>query len=174
MTYCTCWCSICYSHNLINCHMLVLGHIFSYFQRHVVENIVEHIEAEKSRRHFADDVFKRIFLNENVLISIKISLKFVPKGPINNMPALVQIMAWCRPGDKPFSEPRMVSLLTHICVTRPQWVKVWLTTFDHEPGVSENERSHAKICAVNLSGERDISRFHGLNSLRPSDAYMRQ
>ena len=29
--------------------------------------------------------------------SIKISLKFVPKGPINNIPALVQIMAWRRP-----------------------------------------------------------------------------
>ena len=48
----------------------------------------------------------------------------LPKGPINNIPALVQIMAWRRPGDKPISEPVMVSLLTHICVTRPQWVKV--------------------------------------------------
>ena len=53
--------------------------------------------------HFADDTFKRIFLNENVLISIKIPLKFVPQGPINNIPALVQIMAWRRPGDKPLS-----------------------------------------------------------------------
>ena len=47
-------------------------------------------------------------------------LKFVLNGPINNITALVQIMAWRRPGDKPLSEPRMVSLLTHICVTRPQ------------------------------------------------------
>ena len=70
-----------------------------------------------------DDVFKCIFLNENVWIRIKISLKFVPKGPINNIPALVQIMAWRRPGDKPLSEAMMVSLLTHICVTRPQCVK---------------------------------------------------
>ena len=62
------------------------------------------------------------FLNKNVKISIKISLKFVPKGPINNIPALVQIMTWHRPGDKPLSEPMMVNLLTHICVTRPQWV----------------------------------------------------
>ena len=72
--------------------------------------------------HFADDIFKCIFLNENVWIQIKISMKFVPKGPINNIPALVQIMAWRRPGDKPLSEPMMVSLTTHICVTRPQWV----------------------------------------------------
>ena len=74
-------------------------------------------------RHFPDDIFKCIFVNENVLIWIQISLKFVRKGPINNMPSLVQIMAWRRPGDKPLSEPMMIILLTHICVTRPQWVK---------------------------------------------------
>ena len=39
-------------------------------------------------RHFADNIFKYIFLNESVWIAIKISLKFVPKGPINNNPAL--------------------------------------------------------------------------------------
>ena len=38
---------------------------------------------------FPDDIFKFIFLNENVWISIKISLKFVPKDSINNIPALV-------------------------------------------------------------------------------------
>ena len=78
-------------------------------------------------RHFTDDIFKCIFLNENVWISIKISLKFVPKGPINNIPTLVQIMAWRRPGDKPLSEAMMVKLPTHICVTRPQWVKTTFT-----------------------------------------------
>ena len=67
--------------------------------------------------------FKWIFLIENVWIPIKISLKSVPQGPINNIPALVQIMAWRRPGDKPLSGPMMVRLPTHICVTRPQWVK---------------------------------------------------
>ena len=57
-------------------------------------------------------------------ISIKISLKFVPKGPINNNPSLVQVMAWRRSGDKPLSEPMMVNLLKHIYVTQPQWVKL--------------------------------------------------
>ena len=74
--------------------------------------------------YFADDIFKCISFNENVWIPIKISPKFVPKGPINNIPALVQIMAWRRPGDKPLSEPMMVRLPTHICVTRPQWVNM--------------------------------------------------
>ena len=41
---------------------------------------------------------------------------------INNIRTFFQIMAWRRPCDKPLSEPMMVSLLTHICVTRPQWV----------------------------------------------------
>ena len=49
----------------------------------------------------ADDTVERIFLNENVLISITFSLTFVPKGAVNNIPALVQIMAWRRPSDKP-------------------------------------------------------------------------
>ena len=73
--------------------------------------------------HFADNIFKFIFLNENVWISIKISLKFVTKGPNNNIPVLVQIMAWHWPGEKPLSEPMMIRSLTHICLTRPQWVK---------------------------------------------------
>ena len=63
------------------------------------------------------------YWNKTVRISIKISLKLVPKDPNYNIPALIQIMAWCRPGDKPLSEPMLVSLLTHRCVTRPLWVK---------------------------------------------------
>ena len=73
-------------------------------------------------RHFADDIFKCIFENENEWISPKISLKFVPKVRNNNIPALVQIMAWCRPGDKPSSQPMMIKFPAHICVPRRQWV----------------------------------------------------
>ena len=83
---------------------------------------VNSLRPRRNGRYNADDIFKCIFLKENVRIPTKISLKFVRKGPINNIPALVQIMAWRRPGDKPFSEPMIVSLLTHTCVTRPQWV----------------------------------------------------
>ena len=81
------------------------------------------LRPRQNGRRFADDTFKCIFLNENVRLSIKISLKFVPNGQINNNPALVHIMAWHRSGNKPLCEPMKVSLLTHICVTRPQWVK---------------------------------------------------
>ena len=87
---------------------------------------VKTLRPRQNGRHFADDIFKCIFLNENAWILIKISLKFVPKGSINNIPALVQIMAWRRPGDKPLSEPMLVRIPTHICVTRPQWVNSML------------------------------------------------
>ena len=105
----------------------LLNDLYTHFPRQTtIQGLVYDINSLRPRqngRHFADDICKCIFLNENVRISIKISLKFVPKGLINNNPALVQIMAWRRSGDKPLSEPMMVSLLTHICVTRPQWVK---------------------------------------------------
>ena len=50
---------------------------------------VNTLRPRQNGRHFADDIFKCILLNENVWSSIKISLKFVRKGPINNIPALV-------------------------------------------------------------------------------------
>ena len=55
-----------------------------------------------------DEIWRWIFLTENVYISIKISLNFVCKGPTNNIPALARIMAWRRTGNKPLSEPMMV------------------------------------------------------------------
>ena len=48
----------------------------------------------------------------------------------HNIPALVLIMARRRPGDKPLSEPMVVGLLTHICATRPQWVKPHIWTIE--------------------------------------------
>ena len=96
----------------------------NHFSGHTYVSIFNTLRPRQDGRHFPNDIFEYIFLNENVLISLMISLKFVPKVWINNIPALIQIMAWRRSGDKPLFEPMMVSLLTHICVTRPQWVKL--------------------------------------------------
>ena len=63
--------------------------------------------------NFAEDIFKCIFVNENTWIPIIISLKFVSKGPINDIPVLAQIMAWRRQGNKPLSQPMMVKSPTH-------------------------------------------------------------
>ena len=68
----------------------------AFIRQIIAYHNVNTLRPRKNGRRFADDTFKRIFLNEDVRISIKISLKFVPKGPINNNPALVQIMAWRR------------------------------------------------------------------------------
>ena len=57
------------------------------------------------------------------LFSIKISLKFAPRGPNNKILALVQIMASHQPVNKPLSEPMMFCLMMHVCVTRPPWIK---------------------------------------------------
>ena len=98
------------------------------------------LRLRQNGRLFADDTFKRIFLNESNRISIKISLMFVPKGLINNIPSLVLIMAWRRPGDKPLSEPMIVRSLTHIYVTRPQWDKQVLVF--HEERFQQPMPSH--------------------------------
>ena len=94
----------------------------------IIDSYLNTLRPRQNWRHFADDILKYTFFNENVWIPIKISLKFVSKGRINNIPALVQIMAWRRPGDTPLSEPMLVSLPTHLCVTRPQWVNSYYIT----------------------------------------------
>ena len=84
------------------------------------------LRPRQNGRHFADDIFMCIFFSENWCILVKFSLKYVRKGPIDDNPALVEIMAWRRSGDKPLSQPMMTSLPTHICVTRPQWLLSYL------------------------------------------------
>ena len=79
--------------------------------------------TRQNGRHFPDDIFKSIFLNKNCCILMKISLNFVPRGPISNIPALAQIKVLRRSGDKPFLNQWWPSLVIHICATRPQWVE---------------------------------------------------
>ena len=88
--------------------------------------------------NFADDIFNCIFLNGNIWFALKIPLKFILKGPNNNITTLVQIMVWCRPGDKPLSEPMMVSLLMHKCITLPQWVNAAYTSHHYWIQLTDN------------------------------------
>ena len=93
-----CWLSI-RGKDLINQIHRVLLVTWDTAWRQVLEykrlpyHLVNSLRPRSNRRHFADDMFKCISLIENVSILIQISLKFVPMGPINNIPALVQIMA---------------------------------------------------------------------------------
>ena len=72
------------------------------------------LRTRQNGRHFPDGILKCIFLNENVWITIRISLTFVPEGPINNIPTFVQIMAWRQSGDKPLSDAIMSSIYTSL------------------------------------------------------------
>ena len=60
---------------------------------------------------FADDIFRCIFVNEKYCILIGISLKIVSKGSIDNNPALVQVMAWCRTGDMLLSQAMLTQFI---------------------------------------------------------------
>ena len=75
--------------------------------------MLTHFSLDKNGRHFPDDIFRCIFMNEKICALIEISLKFVPKGPLNNNPALASshYLNQCWPDS-----------LTHICSTRGRWV----------------------------------------------------
>ena len=110
----------------------------------------------QNRRHFADDVFKCNFFNGNVWIPIGISLKFVHKGPINNVPALVQIMAWRRTGDKPLSEPMMT-----------QFNDAYMrhsTSMSEKPTLSSTHLGYRQM----VGGEEDHSVFHNHYAIHDS------
>ena len=84
--------------------------------------------SDKMATILADNIFTRIVLNEYITISIQISLKFVPKGPVDNNPALVQIMAWHQKGDKPLSKPmltRFTDAYMRHYVEGDELTKIW-------------------------------------------------
>ena len=127
-----------------------------YFFNEVNHHCLTHWGRDKMSDMFVDDIFKFIFFNENIWISLKTSLKFVPKVQNNNIPALVQIMAWCRPGNKPLSEPMMqtmmVSLLTHIWVTQPLGVKAMTCClFGNKPLAKQTLSGHFETKSIKLS-----------------------
>ena len=107
------WCRISgiIVQSIANLHTTIITRIDTTVQQHVnpdrsrASAILTHLPPGQNGRHFTDDVFRCIFVNEKFCISSKISLKFICGGPIDNNPALIQIMAWRRKDDKPLSEP---------------------------------------------------------------------
>ena len=89
---------------------------------------VKTLRPRQDGRLFPDDIFESIFLNESVQILIEISLTCVPKAPINNIRALVQIMAWHHPGNKPLSEPILILNIFHMNTCSSPTLSV----FDHK------------------------------------------
>ena len=71
---------------------------------------IKTLRPRQNDRHFPENIFKCIFLNENDRIPTQISLKFVPRSPTDNKPALVQVMAWHQTGNKTLPEPMMTPM----------------------------------------------------------------
>ena len=69
-----------------------------------------HLHRSKTATILADGIFKYVFLNENDRIPMKMSLKCFTKCPVDNKPALIQVMAWRRTGDKPLHKPMMAQV----------------------------------------------------------------
>ena len=67
------WCSNFNDDSLVNCIL-----------RNTIHKVVNSSLPEQNGHHFADYIIKRIFLNENGWILIVISLKSIPKGPVDN------------------------------------------------------------------------------------------
>ena len=134
----------------------------------VMSSCLDTFRPRQNGRYFPDDISKCIFLNGNVCISIKISMKFVSEGPINHITALVKIMARWRRDNKPLSEPVLVRLLTYISKSLPNskftQVKLnegtlpWGSINSKAPGLSSIRGCHprkinaipANICAGRL------------------------
>ena len=93
--------------------------VFTYYSL-VAQICLNHYPRVRNGHNFTDDMFTCIFVNEKFCILIKISLKFVPKGSIDNKWALAQVMTWCRTGN--CLNQCWPSLMTHIYGTR-RWVK---------------------------------------------------
>ena len=91
-------------------------------RRRIVIYALNKLRPRQDDRSFTDAILKMPFLNENVWISLKISLNYISKDPLNDISSLVWITAWRWPGDMTLSEPLAISLMRHICVTRPQWI----------------------------------------------------
>ena len=114
--------------------------------------IVNTMRLRQNGCHFPDNIFKCNFFNENIWITIQILLKFVLKCPMNNNPALVQIMPWRQPGNKPLSEPMMTRLPMHICVNRlTHWGRVTHICVVDQPSL-------VPIMACRLDGAKPLSK----------------
>ena len=87
---------------------------------------------EQNDHHFADNIFWCIFVNEMFHVLIKISLKFVSRNPIDNKPALVQVMAWRRLGNKPLSGPMLTQFTDAYMQHYGRWFKLDIELQSHQ------------------------------------------
>ena len=119
------------------------------------------LNPEHNCQHFVDDIFKKILLNENNYILIQISLKFVPRGLIENKSALIQTGAWCWTGNMSVPEPVMTVIDTVYYKKINKKGKKWVPSKSLQPCLNQ---------WYQLVMPHTITRTHWVNSLWPSDA----
>ena len=84
------------------------------------------LQPRQYGHHFANDTFESIFVSEKMLeFRFKFHWSLLPRVWLTKSQHWLKKMAWCRPGDKPLSEPSWFSLLTQLCIPRPQWVNTF-------------------------------------------------
>ena len=150
------------------------GHGLSSVRYQVIDSFST-LRPRQNASHFADDVFKRIFLNENCFILILISLKLIPRGPINKK----QIMPW-----------RLAIIWTNYSTGYrsiyatfglSELIQCWFVKLPKETNFNEIwikmqsfsfKRKYSKISSTLLN--KLVDTIDLLNSLRPSDTYIRQ
>ena len=113
-------------------------------------------------------------LRESKRMNFDYNFQFIPKGPTNNIPVLVQIMACWRQGENPLSEPKMVRLPTHICVTRLHWVQGLLIMFHvtlHSSGSFSNEWKLVDLSNSSQWSKGYINLLHLLLSCTGASCY---
>ena len=128
-------------------HSLAPSHCFD-------DNIrVNILRPRQNGRHFADKIFKCTFVNENVWIPIQISLKFVLKCPIDNIPALVQMMAWCQPGEKHYWSRKPLIIGAWYCEAKGHYLnQCWPISWTPLcRDITIELWMYAKICWINPS-----------------------
>ena len=80
---------------------------FHFICKLLLPSSLTHLPLGQNGRHFANNIFKCIFVNEKFYVLIPISLKFASKGSIGNESALVQVMVWRRTGNKPLPKTKL-------------------------------------------------------------------
>ena len=105
-----------------------------------------HLPLAKFTSILAADSFKCMFLNEN-RIPIRVSLKFVPRSPIGNKPALVQVIACRRTGNKPLPELILTQFTyAYIWSTRGRWIKEEQNWFINQIFILYNNNMLSPVC----------------------------
>ena len=132
------YCHIKISYKCCNKNNEIWNHPHSH---RVQPHRLTHLPLNKMAAHLADDTFNRIFVNEKLWILIKNSLKFVPKGPIDKKPALVQVWLGACSAPSHYLNQCWHNWLTHICGTRGRWVK----GHDMEWPLSKNWENLTKV-----------------------------